>query len=291
MMKMKLIAIALGGQDGAIWNKTLFRFNEKGLCRVYDLHSLAYESENTVELPVSAEFYLDRAPDFVPHCNAVMFGKEYYADGDEFPLLYANIYNNYAKNENPYCGVCCVSRLQRKGNSFVTTLIQLIEIGFTADAHYWASSETEKDRRPYGNFTIDTETGIYYAFTMRDHCNRSRYFAFTLPRKDDGIYDEAFGVNRVVLQTSDIRWMFDCDYHHFVQGACCHNGKIYSVEGFTDSAENQPALRVIDPKLQQQECYVRFADHGATIEPEFIDFDGEVCLYGDGYGNLYKLDF
>ena len=62
-------------------------------------------------------------------------------------------------------------------------------------------------------------------------------------------------------------------------------------EGFTDSAENQPALRVIDPKLQQQECYVRFADHGATIEPEFIDFDGEVCLYGDGHGNLYQLDF
>ena len=98
-------------------------------------------------------------------------------------------------------------------------------------------------------------------------------------------------MNRVVLQTSDIRWMFDCDYHHFVQGACCHNGKIYSVEGFTNNVKNPPALRIINTKTKQQELYLKFEDLGLVDEAEMIDFKDDVCYYSDVDGNFYIFEF
>ncbi len=94
------------------------------------------------------------------------------------------------------------------------------------------------DARPYGNFTIDTEQGIYY-----------------------------------------------------VQGACCHKGKIYSLEGFTDSADNPPAIRIIDTKLKKEIFFKKFSEFGTNIEPEMIDFEDDRCYYTDHYGNIYKLFF
>ena len=34
-----------------------------------------------------------------------------------------------------------------------------------------------------------------------------------------------------------------------------------------------------------------FSDFGVAIEPEFIDFEDDICYYTDGHGNVYKLDF
>ena len=210
---------------------------------------------------------------------------------DEFPLLYSNIYNTYARRDNPLMGVCCVYRIQRNGTGFASTLVQLIEIGFVSDSSLWCSAGEQPDIRPYGNFVVDRENGKYYGFTMRDATQSTRYFSFRLPALTDGERDEKYGVKKVVLQPSDILASFDCPYHHFVQGACIHGDKLYSLEGFTKNGENPPAIRVIDLQNKRQELYMPFADLGLEVEPELIDFCGDVCYYGDRHGNLYNLSF
>lgn len=285
-MNFKHIATMASGQDGAIWGELLFRFNAKGACRVYDMSRAAADSE----MEAIATFTLDRAEEIVPHSNAVCFGTEYAEAGDEFPLLYSNIYNNYAKTENKQKGVCCVYHLKREGDSFSTTLVQLIEIGFTEDSNLWCSVGGA-DVRPYGNFTIDRERDLYWAFVMRDGTRTTRYMSFKLPKLADGTPDAALGVNKVVLTPTDILSQFDCDYHDFVQGACCHGGRIYSVEGFHADGKHPPAMRVIDTVAGVQERYIDLVAHNCLIEPECIDFVGDTCYYSDAHGALYLVEF
>ena len=74
------------------------------------------------------------------------------------------------------------------------------------------------------------------------------------------------------------------------KGATLKDGKIYSLEGFGHDPRMAPAIRVIDLEAKREESYTRFADFGLTQEPEFIDFAGEVCYYGDNPGHLYILE-
>lgn len=285
-MEYKQIAKIGHGQDGAIWNGYLFRFNHKGEVWVYRMEDIL--AAKVEECPVYAEFLLDRAEEIAPHCNAVVFGTEYAEEGDEFPLLYANIYNNYAKSENPLKGVCLVYRLQREGDRFFTTFVQMIEIGFVEDTNLWRSEEKE-DVRPYGNFVIDTERNLLYAFNMMDRNKITRYFAFDLPKLSDGVLNETYGVKKVVLEEKDIKVSFDCPYHNFIQGACCYKGKVYSVEGFQPGTEIEPGMRVVDMLTQKQVEYVHFPSFGLDNEPEWIDFYDDVCYYIDGFGGVFIL--
>ena len=108
-MKIEKIAKIVGGQDGAIYGSELFRFNTKGECWVYNLEELKSDSEQ--ELKAFSQFALDKKEQIVPHSNSVCFGSEFYEDGDEYPLLYTNVYNNYAKAEDKMIGVCLVYRI------------------------------------------------------------------------------------------------------------------------------------------------------------------------------------
>lgn len=290
-MKIRQVAKTNGGQDGTLWGGYMFRFDNVGHCRVYDAEKLETKNGKISELEEICEFSLDKMDIISPHSNAVMFGSEYYAAGDEFPILYSNIYNNYAKSEDKMKGVCLAYRLQRNGLEFSTTLVQIIEIGFVNDCSLWKSSEAEEDIRPYGNFTIDRENRIYYAFVMRDKSKTTRYFAFDLPKISDGEQDAAYGVKRVVLNSGDIKKYFDCPYHNFIQGACFNDGKIYSVEGFTNSSDNPPALRVIDTKEEKQILFVDLVKEGLEVEPEMIEFYEDTCYYSDGHGNIFELEF
>lgn len=285
-MDIRKITKIKGGQDGAIFGKYLFRLGHNGVGQVYNLDII----ENSQEDPEAchiADFTLDRADIICPHSNSVAFGVEYFSENDEFPLLYSNIYNNYAKEEKKLKGVCCVYRLQRSGNEFKTTLVQLIEIGFTEDVSLWKASEEKDGARPYGNFAIDAENGIYYAFVMRNEERGTPYFVFDLPKLSDGELDGTYGVKKVILTHADIKKTFVCPEHHYIQGACCHGGLIYSLEGF----RNTPALRIIDPKAGEQKAFIAFSEHGIIDETELIDFHGDKCYYGDCHGNLFILTF
>lgn len=282
-MNIKNIGKIIDGQDGAVWKNYLFRFDAAANCSVYDLN----EAPNVHT--VIGNFTLDKADIIKPHSNVVLFGNEYFSNDDEFPLLYTNIYNNYSSCEDKMKGVTCVYRLQKDGVKFSTTLVQIIEIGFTEDP-VWRSLNTQ-DVRPYGNFAIDCENGIYYAFTMHDEENIARYFSFNLPKLCDGEYDEKYGVKRVVLGKKDIKDQFDCEYHRYIQGAGFNNGLLYSTEGFTNNEENPAVIRIIDPKSKIQKEKYELWDYDMKIEPELIDFENDICYYCDNFGNLYILEF
>lgn len=285
-MKIEKIAKIKLGQDGVIWGGFLFRFDSDGSCAVYTMDKVYANGE---EIEPFSTFFLDRIDEMKPHSNSVVFGSEYYEEGDEFPLLYSNVYNNYASKAEKRKGVCCVYRIVRNENEFTTTLVGLIEIGFVDDYNLWGSCD--EDVRPFGNFAIDRDTGLYWGFTMRDKAESARYFSFKLPKLSDGVLDEEFKVSKVVLHPSDIIDMFDVPYHYYVQGACAGGGKVYSLEGFTNSEKAPAAMRVISGDKKCEELCVKFKDFGIDIEPEFIDFYEDVCYYSDNQGNLYTIEF
>jgi len=138
-MRIENISKIKGGrQDGAISNGYLFSFNGKGECSVYETKALGCLKDGEAE--IFSEFVLDKTDILVPHSNSVMFGNEYYDEEDEFPLLYTNIYNNYAKTDDKLKGVCLVYRIQRNEKTFKSTLVQIIEIGIVEDDTLWKSA-------------------------------------------------------------------------------------------------------------------------------------------------------
>ena len=287
-MVIKHIASTKYGQDGAIFGGSLFRFDHMGVCSVYDLSGICFEGE-PVTLSPTAEFTLDRADEITPHGNAVVFGSEYYAEGDEFPLLYNNIYNNYAKAEDKLVGICCVYRIIREGEGegFASRLVGLIRIGFTDDP-IWRSKGVE-DVRPYGNFVVDCERGRLYAYVMRDADRKTRYFSFKLPSISDGEPDPISGVRTVTLEKGDILDYFDTPYHNYIQGGVAKDGRVYEVEGFDEKIH--PAIRIVDFDKRCEVLHVDFCDEGFVTEAEMIDFLGDRTIYSDAHGRIFELNF
>ena len=288
-MEIQALGKMQGGQDGALWENFLFRLDRSGNCSVYDLANLQ-KGEDGSFLPQET-FLVDKADVLLPHSNSVMFGA-FYHKSDRFPLLYTNIYNNYRDCEEKRKGITCAYRILEEDGKFSCRLVQVIEIGFTEDP-VWRSEAVE-DVRPYGNFVIDRENAVYYAFTMRDEDETMRFFSFDLPKPTDGVYNEAFGANHVVLKKDSVQTAFSAPYQRYVQGASFYKGKIYSLAGFTvktDSPKNPPAMRIFDAKDGAVLGDFDFRDYGMIREPEFIDFWDDTCYYSDCGGNFYRLKF
>ena len=285
-MKLKKIATIRSGQDGAIHGHTLFRLNARGLCSVYDLSSLAEGGEPIL----LAGFTLGSSEILTPHSNSVCFGPDYYAEGDEFPLLYSNVYNNYAGKPDKRIGECCVYRIRREGAGFRADLVQLIAIGFCEDASLWKASPEGHGVRPYGNFLVDPDTRAYYAYVMRNEELGTRYFRFDLPSVHAGDPDPLLGVPRFVLGVEDIRESFDLPFYRYIQGGIINGGRLYSTEGFERDEKNPPAIRVVDLAGHREE-YHYLPALGVHEEPEMIDFMDGACYYSDGNGNFYTVSF
>ena len=292
-MKYTKLSTVCCKQDGAIFGDTLFRFSAKGIGYAYPMEQVL-NPEKIDEALEHVEFTLDKAELVCPHCNAVFFGKEKFDPADEFPLLYANVYNNYSKEEDRRPGQLCVYRLQRSGESFITTLAQMIEIDFVADTALWCSYEPDadpRDTRPYGNFLADLEKDVLYAFVMRDKEYITRYFAFSLPSFKDGETDPVLGVPRKILKKEDILDRFDTPYHKYIQGGAISEGLIYSTEGFGEKETSRSAIRIIDPEKKRQIAFFDLCDAGIPVEPEWLEFYKGKCLYSNATGSIYEMDF
>ena len=267
-------------QDGAIWNGKLFVLNAGGAGAVYDLET--YEKSGT--------FAIDKKDVLKPHANSVCFGSTYFAEGDQYPLLYVNIYNNYASAEDRKEGTCCVYRITEADGVFATELVQVIRIGFTEDLTLWKSKENNGDIRPYGNFVVDTDEHKLYAFVMRDMNKTTRFFGFDIPDLEEGVYEESYGCNLVTLNKDDIQIQFDTDYFRYLQGCCYSNGMILSLEDFGGNAP----LRVVDLKTQSIKETYYFGRAGITSEPEVLCVDPDTgTLYyapADGILRVIVLD-
>ena len=267
----------VGGQDGVLFEKdTVLRFDTKGngtVCRL--------------DGTVLACFPLDQLDRYCPHSNAVTLGTEKVDPADPMPLLYTNLYNNYAKEEDRREGVCCVYRIRNGSGGYASSLVQILRIGFTDDSFLWCS-EDHADVRPYGNFVVDAKEQALYVFVMRDKAQTTRFFRFDLPAVTDGIPDEA-GVRVLTLSPGDMRARFDVPYFQFIQGACVRNGVILSSEGFSEDQIRRPMLRRIDAHTEKVTDAIDLIPLGLTKEPEMVDFDGEALLYSDSKGNLYRI--
>lgn len=271
------------GQDGAIFGNLLFRFGSSGSGKVVSL-----PLGNTV-----GTVTMDRTDLICPHSNSVSFGTKYYAEGDEFPLLYSNVYNTYASSSDRKLGYCCVYRLTRNGTDFRASLVQVIRVGFADDLSLWASKPNYGDVRPYGNFVADDKDDILWAFVMRDADRTTRVFSFNLPDPTEGTADPFLGnVPVVTLEEKDILKKFDGGYSNYIQGATVLDGLIYSLEGFTDAKKSSPpAIRVFDTKAGTEAAFVDLYGEGYTIEPEFISVYNGVLYYSDANGKLLSLEF
>ncbi|MBQ6685288.1 MAG: hypothetical protein IJM99_04170, partial [Firmicutes bacterium] len=241
-------------QDGSIWDGKLFALNASGKGTVFDV-------KTGTKL---GELNLDGKDILKPHANSVCFGSTYYNSDDKYPLLYVNIYNNYASEEDRMEGTCCVYRITENDGNFDTELVQLIRIGFTEDLTLWKSKENNGDVRPYGNFTIDTDNHKLYAFVMRDANKTTRFFAFDIPDLNDGIYNDTYGCNVVTLEADDIRKQFDSEYYNYLQGCCYSNGMILYMSDFGGEAP----LYIVSLE-QQKVCQVFcLGNAGLRAEPE-----------------------
>ena len=268
----------LRGQDGAIIGEEIFRFNGSGKCHVISMATHG----------IFAEFTLDKSDVLSMHSNAVCFGTAYYEPGDPYPLLYTNVYNNYSKAEGDrHLGTCGVYRILREGDTFTSQLVQVIRVGFT-DTPLWRSANV-KDVRPYGNFSIDCDTGKLWAFTMRDEDKVTRYFRFALPDPRAGVPDESYGAPVLTLTEDDVETRFDGPYAHYLQGATIYKSRLWSVEGFGGGREPLPRLQVIDLAKCEPVAYVEFDPLGLTVEPEFVSVYHDEIYYSDGYGAMFVL--
>lgn len=271
------------GQDGAIYNGLLFRFDSRGHCYVYDLEKKAFVSE----------FVLDRADEYSPHSNTVFFGTEKIKSYDEFPLLYTNIYNNYKKAADRREGMLCAYRITRQGDSFSTKLVQIIKIGFVEDLTLWKSMEDGSDKRPYGNFILDSETNRLYAFIMRDKEPATRYFAFDMPSPTDGEILDDQGLKCVFLTKENILAQFDGSWAHYLQGACLFDGMLVSIEGGTvrdpENVKHPPRMQIMDVREGRQIADINMYALGFDVEPELICPYNGVIYYADCEGQVYTL--
>ncbi len=268
-------------QDGAIFGGKLFVLNGGGSGAVYDLSTAAK----------LCSFTLDKTDVLKPHANSVCFGSTYYAAGDKYPLLYVNVYNNYASAADRMEGTCCVYRLTEENGTFSTQLVQVIRIGFTEDLNLWKSKENNGDVRPYGNFAVDTDENKLYAFVMRDADKTTRFFRFALPELSAGSYSDAYGCNVVTLESGDIEQQFDTEYFSYMQGAGYYDGKIISAEGFHSGSGSEPALHIVDLAAQKVSETHHPAEAGLFAEPEVVCADPATgaVYYAAADGMLRKL--
>lgn len=260
-------------QDGTIYKQHLLKFNGDGTCKVYSL--LTNELVST--------FTLDRSNVIKMHSNSVCLGP-FLSRTDMLPLFYSNVYNSYSSELDKKKGTVGVYKLFYNGNAYSSMLIQLIRIGFTDDRNLWMSA-VGSDRSPYGNFVVDPINNKIWFFVTRDANKTTRFFCFELPTPGAGEFDATSGVNVYTLTADDIIDMFDVPYSYYLQGACLHDGKIYSLEGMGKD-ENPTVLRVIDIEHGIEDCVVDIQKKGFSYESELIDYwkDG-MFIYGDYKGS------
>lgn len=269
-----------GGQDGAIYDGLLFRFDANGTGQAYSMESFIQ----------TAEIRLEKNDIISMHSNAVCFGNTFYDPGDRFPLLYSNVYNNYSSENDRREGTCGVYRIVEDGSGFVGELVQVIKVGFTDDL-CWKSAPEIKDVRPYGNFIVDTMNNKLYAFTMRDADHKTRYFSFELPELSEGVMNDSYGCRLLTLEKEDIKDKFDCDYSYYLQGACYHENRIYSLEGFDNYTAARPRMQVVDLFEKKTIAVMDFMSRGLVSEPEFVCFYNGLLYYSDAAGQLFTFEF
>lgn len=258
-------------QDGAIYDGKNFVANAHGT--VYIKNVATGEAVQTMTL--------DKKDILDPHSNALSFSTR-----NDALHLYTNIYSNYKSDTDKHIGECCVYRLTESGGTWSNTLEQIIKVGFIDDSNYWPPSTEE---RPYGNFVVDDENNLLYVYVLYKTINKISWFKFDLPAVTEGVQNSTYGCPVYTLEASAILSTWTTAYQEYIQGACVHKGLIYSTSG-AGGQWGDAVLSVVDPAKKTVVAKFDFHKDDNAVEPESIDFDGDVCYYGD-IQTMFRLDF
>lgn len=242
-------------QGGAVYGDTLFLCKSDGTGIVYDL----------ADKTLLGTFNLGVAL----HCNAVFFGEKY-SSGDDFPVLYVNSYL-----DNVQKGTIYGFRITESGGVYTCTLVQTINVGFVTSS-IW--TDGAGDTRTYGNFVLDKDLGVLYAYTLLDTTNVTRFFAFPMPEPTAG---------NVTFAESDILSRFDVPYLSIIQDSCFAGGRIFIESG--DGTTLDGLISVVDPVMQAIVSQINLNKIGITFEPECIDVYKDSILYGSS--TFYEARF
>ena len=239
---------------------------------------------------ITKDLILSAAPD-TDHISLIAYNNEdptYEAEySGDILYVYSNVYNSYASQSEKHIGECCVYEVHGAANVWANSLVQVLKVGFINDLDHWpAASES----RPYGNFLVDEENECLYVYVMYSSKKQTYWYKFDLPDVSDGVWDEGYDCYVKILDITDVKDQWTTPLQNYVQGACVHDGLIWSTEGFSaTSGTNLARMRIIDPSRKSQIAVFNFYADGDPVEPEFIDFYNGRCYYGS-VKQMYMLE-
>ena len=252
-------------QSGVIaGDQYLFVIGSAGSVRPYDITTSPWTK--------LTDFDLGDLSTLAPHCNSAFFGLEKYDNGDDYPILFVNAYNAPGLPLGTLYGYRVVKTTVNDAPVFTATLVQTITVGFTDNA-IWTDGN---DIRPYGNFVLDTDNNVLYAYTLRDADQVTRFFGFNMPALSGG--DKTFTTANIITQ-------FDVPYFPVIQDNAYINGMVFIGSGLANAGH----IRVVSLLSQSYTNDIYNPTFGDNKEPELVIYHNGKILEGNGL--MYWLTF
>lgn len=267
MADVQLFGLTVTGtrNDAAVYGNNLFWFTGKNKkYYVYDLVT-------------TQEIYAGTLIETVnPHGNAVSFGVKA-SDTDPFPPIYVTGYNGDDNGVALPWGTCFVYSVDA---AYGLQLVQRIAIDSDfLNSEMWKGDGISRvGIIKYGNFVVDTDKNKLYVFTCMKNGAKgmTRVFVFDIPD---------LGVSSVTLTASDVLAYYDLPLYRWVQGATCHEGKLYISCGNAALVDNSPGLAIVDLNAFIQVGYVPLREY--MLEPEMVvAYNGAILV---GKHDVYSL--
>ena len=216
---------------------------------------------------LAGEIALEPIPTY--HNNNVETSATYYADGDEFPVIYAS-------QENKAQHKIVAYRITREDGKFAAQIVQTI------------------------NLPAPIETGQFYTNLILDLQGRALYVT---GYSRENWHDPSNGNGLVLLQykmpslregsevnlgTDKIVRRLNADFRTATQGATIRNGRIYQVFGVPKYGTCSFCCTSLEDGRLLWEYPLPEA--GFPNEPECLSFWGDTIVAGDGDGNVFRSD-
>lgn len=147
------------------------------------------------------------------HQNSAQFSDIYYADGDEFPLLFVSrCRGNAPEFGDENLDTCLVYRVTKSGTQFTFTLVNTILWDHTTYGLDWSVDSGARML-----YTCSLQNGRY---TVTEN-NPLVFVAFDMPTKT-----QILSGDTITLTDNDVRIRFETD-HANMQGSAAANGVLY----------------------------------------------------------------
>ena len=198
------------------------------------------------------------------HCNNANFGKAFWSEQDEFPLLYVSM-----ENIDAHCAL--VFRVRKGNEGFSFTQVQTI-----------VYPDPRMCGTYYPNCVVDGENDCIYVmgYTRNSYNKEKKNF---IRIKKFSIPDAK--TERVELKEEEALDVFDVESVTATQGAVIKDGHIYQAYGF----EGNSFFKILDPRVHAFTATVRLPKHKFKSEPECLVYYNGNFYCADVTGAVYKF--